>query len=276
MEPVAWRETTKTTLGAFRHLVRLLLVIETPVVVICILLVAAEGHIEPIGVLMILLWILSTLIVSVKATTLVAAERSHETLDVLLTTPMRSTEIVRQKFRGVWRLMLVLSVPLLTTAAFKTWFVATAGAGRLVWRTQDVNWLLYLFCSVLAVAIYLPMMAWLSLLIGIRVRTQSRAIFTALAIIVVWCVVPVFVVVMTLDIMNVTMGSGPAGLLMLLSPSTIIPLNEFFELEEVAIWRNAELLGVLLNFTMYGLLLALFRTWSLRDLDRHLGRAEAT
>ena len=111
-EPVAWRETTKSSLGAFRYLVRLFLVMEAPVATLGLLLIAADGSHEPLTLLLLLLWIVVALMIAVKATTLVAGERAHETLDVLLTTPMRSSEIIKQKFRGVTRLMWVLSVPL--------------------------------------------------------------------------------------------------------------------------------------------------------------------
>ena len=42
-EPIAWRETTKTTLGSIRYLIRILLVIEFPVAVICLLAVAQSN-----------------------------------------------------------------------------------------------------------------------------------------------------------------------------------------------------------------------------------------
>ena len=42
------------------------------------------------------------------------------------------------------------------------------------------DWLAYAVCAVSLVAIYLPMIIWLSLWIGLRVRTRFRAIVTAL------------------------------------------------------------------------------------------------
>ena len=272
LEPVAWRETTKTSLGSFRYLLRLLILIETPVVFICVLLIAAEGNIGPTSAVMLLLWILSTLIIAVKATSLVASERSHETLDVLLTTPLRSREIVLQKFQGVRRLILVLCVPMLTTVLFKTWFVATAGLGQFRRYNQDENWAIYLTCALLSVAVYLPMTAWLSLLIGLRVRSQNKAIFSTLAAIVAWCVLPVFSTIMLVELTGASPGDS-LSYLVLLSPATVIPFNEFFALDEIF---ATPAVAVMLNFAFYGFVLFVLRAACLRDLDRHLGRAAET
>ena len=271
IDPVGWRETTKTSFGSFRYLLRVLLVIETPVFAICALLAAAEESIHPIVGIMIVLWIICTLIVCVKATSLVTGERSRETLDVLLTTPLRSNDIIHQKFRGVTRLMLVLSVPLLTPVLFKTWILSSTRAYYVLGYRHDESWALYLLCSLLSVAIYLPIVAWLSLLIGIRVRTQNKAIFTTLAIIVAWCALPMFVTIALVDMPRFGSQETAASLLLLLSPASIIPLNEGLALERVS---PSAAVAVMLNFGMYSFMLFGLRALALNNLDRNLGRAE--
>jgi len=277
VDPVAWRETTKTSLGSFRYLTRLFILIEAPIVTIGLLLISLNGSHEPLTFLMFLLWIVSTLIVAVKATTLVCGERAHETLDVLLTTPMRSSEIIQQKFRGVMRLMLVLSVPLLTTLVLKT---AIVQVGVHSWRGgwgsygyRNMHWSLYLLSGILSVVIYLPMVAWLSLFIGIRVRSQSKAIFATMAALVGWCALPVFLIVLIFEISGGWNGASLGNLWLLLSPATIIVNSEVFELENTF---QSGWLAVILNSLLYGLVAVLLRVFCLTNLDSRLGRSSGS
>ena len=122
-DPVAWHETTRKSLGTFRYLLRVLILLEVPVLVISVLALATAGNPfpEPVSVVQIFTWFLVILIISARASTLFSGERSRQTLEILLSTPLTTRELVRQKYRGVNRLILVLSVPLLTAVAFATY-----------------------------------------------------------------------------------------------------------------------------------------------------------
>ena len=220
--------------------------------------------------MLILLWIVVALIIAVKATTLVAGERAHETLDVLLTTPMKSSDIVRQKFRGVTRLMWVLSIPLVTCILLKLAIVTAGGSIRSYGPYKEANWILYITCALLEVAIYLPLVAWVSLFVGMRVRNQSKAIFVTLAVIVAWCALPIFTCIMIFEVLG--WHSGLSQLWLLLSPAMIIPFNEFFDLDHFEL----EWLAVILNFLLYGFVLFVVRTLCLINLDQRLGRASGS
>jgi hypothetical protein len=122
-DPVAWHETTRKSLGTFRYLLRVLILLEVPVLVISVLALATAGKPfpEPVSVVQIFTWFLLILIISARASTLFSGKRSRQTLEILLSTPLTTRELVRQKYRGVNRLILVLSVPLLTAVAFATY-----------------------------------------------------------------------------------------------------------------------------------------------------------
>jgi hypothetical protein len=260
--PVAWRETTKAALGSTGHLIRMLLIIEIPVAVIVVLF-ASSHTTAGITVVLLFLWVLSVLVMAVKGASLISRERGNETLDVLLTTGLRGTEIVRQKASGLRRLNSVLAIPLLTIILFKFWMMSsTSGYGR-------PNGALYLICALLSVALYLPMVGWFSFWLGLRVRNQTRAIFSAVAGLAGWCILPFFATIIILQ-----MVPGPdheLAMLMLLSPAPIIGLNEYHQLDSIA--RN-EWLPVVLNFAFYGVCLFIFRTLCLRNAGRYLGRGE--
>lgn len=277
-EPVAWRETKKKSLGTVRYLIRILVATEAPVLIICLLLATSGsgfqshyGGSEPISALIFVAWVLVTLLISVKAATLIAGERSHETLDVLLSTPVRSTDLVRQKFRGVRRLMAVLAVPLLTMIAFQTyWREATMSLWGNWWGNER-HPVLYFVASSLAVVIYLPLVAWLSFWIGLKVRSQARAIFGSLAVITGWCVIPFVLFVIVIEILRFHRHT-PLHYFALLSPAAIIPFSEFSALNEM---NDTPWLAVVMNFVLYGVVLYLVRRSSLRYAARHLGRAES-
>ena len=291
-EPVAWRETSKRALGMKRYLIRLFLALEVPVAVVCILISTAgssNGPSEVAAMVMFLLWGISVLIVSVKSASLIAGERTHQTLDVLMSTPLSAREIVKQKFRGVRRLLWLLTIPFATLILFETsWRSAVASAWWFPVQpvaysygygyTQFANPPgLYLLCSALSVGIYLPMIAWLSFWIGLWTRSQSRAIIGALAAVVGWCALPFLFIVLPAEIIGRHVfgtyinSQSILSLLLLLSPATIVGLNEVNELNEV--W-NSPWGAVILNFVLYVPCLVLFRTLCLNLADRCLDRNE--
>lgn len=276
-EPIAWRETTKRSLGRARYLLRLLLAVEIPVLVLCVFLaVVSTDNNEPLGsYLVFFLWCFAVLVVAVQSASLIAGERSHQTLDVLCATPLSSKEIIRQKFRGVRRVIVALLVPLCTVFIFQSWWKSETSGLRYAnytafgWPAVSVP--LYCVCSALSAVIYLPMVAWLSLWIGLRTRSQARAITGAVAAIVAWCIGPLLFCVAPIGILVQPSNDSPFGFVLLLSPMLAILLNELDGFREV--FRTGQWVAVILNFLLYGSALFLFRRSCLNDADRLLGRA---
>jgi ABC-type transport system involved in multi-copper enzyme maturation permease subunit len=274
-EPIAWRETTKRSLGRARYLLRLLLAIEFPVLVLCVFLaIVSTDSYEPVGAyLVFFLWALSVLIVAVQAASLIAGERSHQTLDVLCATPLSSKDIIRQKFRGVRRVIVALLIPFGTVFVFQCWWYSVTGGHnyRYYVSRPEFSVPLYGVCSALSAAIYLPMVAWLSLWIGLRTRSQARAITGAVAAIVGWCIGPLLFCIAPIGILLQPSNDSPFGFVLLLSPMMAILLNELDGFRDV--FQHGQWLAVVLNFSFYGLALVLFRRSCLNDADRLLGRA---
>ena len=275
-EPVAWRETAKRSLGKAQYLLRVFIAIEIPVAVLCLMIAFAALDAEPLIPLLILVWIVALLMVAAQSASLIAGERSNQTLEVLCATPMTGREIIRQKMRSVWRLIFVLLVPFYTIFLFEC---------SMKWRMPDryaqfypnyrgFSLSLYLVCATLSVAIYLPLCAWLSLLIGLKVRTQARAIAGSMAAILGWCVVPMVFLAMPLSILF--RGPSPQDPLFvqyveLTSPAAIIGGNE----QSFRTYLNgAPWVVVIVNFIWYGLVLVVIRGLCLKYVDRLLGRSE--
>ena len=272
-DPVAWRETSRKSLGTVRYLVRVLLVLQLPALVVCfmVFMSGTAGSTEPLSAVLVVLWPLVLVMISATSTSLFGSERTGQTLDVLLTTPISATELVKQKFRGVRRLMLVLSVPLLTVVFFESVyrfeFAGPAGPYLYPYRFAPSP-AAYAIGSLLSIVIYLPLIAWFSLWVGMWCRSQGRAIITALAGLVGWCSLPALLVAPLVDHYDYYHHTG-LSLLFLFSPAAFIPMNEFNEMPFA--WTM-----LVLNFLVYGGFLFLFRWLCLAHAPRWLGRMEIT
>ncbi len=112
-EPVAWLEENKRTFSKTQDLIRLFLFLAFPLLVAEFPLELAQtalqrsGHSATMAALGGLLFVLAVLAVCASAVTTVLEERSRQTLDVLLVTPLSGRDIVRQKMHGTWRLACV-------------------------------------------------------------------------------------------------------------------------------------------------------------------------
>lgn len=286
-EPIAWRESTKRSLGRSRYLVRILLFVEVPLVLFCFLLlltnVLRPNYSEIprifVSLAVFMLWGLAVLTVSVMSSSLIAAERSRQTLEVLCTTPLTGREIVLQKFRGVWRLILVLLVPFGTLFLCEAWLREFAtNRYRYSGYPSEFSAPGYLASSFLSAAIYLPLVAWLSLLIGLKVRSQARAMIASMAAIAAWCVGPYIFCFMPVSIMQrgASSSEGLLACITLASPMSILFWNEIENMNFQRLFGEFVWLPFILNYAAYGVALAFFRNAALNNADRWLGRSEGT
>ncbi len=262
-QPVAWRETSKKSLGTVRYLFRMLVVLELPLLWTFQLIRGPNGgaSVDVVSVLLYVLWGVSVAMVAVHAAGLISSERSRQTLDVLLTTPISARNIIAQKFSGVRRLIYVLCVPFLSIFFFEKWFKSRYG-----WD--------YVFWSTAFVLIYLQLTAWFSMWLGLKIRSQVRATLVAISVIVAWLTVPVAIQYLLANGFN-TQLSGSARYLMILSPTVVIRGIESGSPAAAGI-PNPYWTFYLANAVLYGFLLWFFRHRSLKDADQRLGRVVGT
>ncbi len=185
-DPIHWRETKKRSLGTTRYLIRMMLVLEIPVL-FGMLLPYYGNYGSPSAspyVASWVLWVVVTLVIAIQSTGLIGAERSRQTLDVLLTTPMTSETIVREKFAGVRRLTRMLWIPFASVYLFQAWWdgwVRIGGHSVVAFGLAR---------SFLAVAIYPGLIAWLGFHLGMRCRSQTQAALVTLSLIAGVCLIP--------------------------------------------------------------------------------------
>lgn len=219
-QPVAWRETTTRSIGQARYLIRILLVLEAPVLVM-LLRYAALGNqrllINFSTAVQVLMWLGMTLVVCVLSAGLISGERGRQSLDVLLATPMTGREIIRQKLAGVLWLIWICEVPLWTCLLFR--FLVD----------HDI---VYVLCHASMLLIYPRAVAWLAMWYGLRSKTAIMAVVKSLLAVLWRCLGPF--VLIYLMVMLFFFQGGPGNgleellaLMSLASPVTLFVVCEF-------------------------------------------------
>lgn len=262
-EPVAWRELHKRAMGRLHHLCRIGLAVEIPVLFLGLVAVFARSPLsgqrsEGESALVLGIWLLAALTIGVQGANSIVAERTHRTLDVLLATPLSGADIVRQKMRALKRLCVVFAIPLATLLALSLWLNA---------GLCDIG---YVLGTVLAICLYLPLLAWLGLWIGLKIRTRLQAVMTVLAVLVGWCAVPWVVVMLLAVVCGMRLGDWAMGSLMLLSPAFGILFSELGGWRDL--FAGAQVVAIILNALLYGAILYGVRRACLKHADRYLRR----
>ncbi len=183
--PIAWRERRRTALGRPQYVVRMALGIEICIFAGCLAAIIDDA--DWFGVMVFVLWGAAALTLCVHSVNLFGTERAHGTLQVLLTTPRYADDIVREKMQPLSRIMLLFLIPFLTLFCVRAISegVSTASGIAAVW---------YMLLSTITVLIYLPLVAWMSCLIGMMMKKRARAIVTALSVLVAWVIGPLILV----------------------------------------------------------------------------------
>jgi ABC-type transport system involved in multi-copper enzyme maturation permease subunit len=181
----------------------MIIIVEVPVVVPTTLyaITTQASTFEALLLPALFFWSIAFLVVSVRSAGLIAAERARQTLDVLLATPLSLSVFVWEKWRGLWRVMAVVSVPILIHAVIDSYMqTGFGGPRRLYYELQGFNTgsaLPYVLVVAANLAILLSLAAQLAFLFGLKTRTQVPATVGVLGLFFIWCMVPLVIRVFT-------------------------------------------------------------------------------
>jgi ABC-type transport system involved in multi-copper enzyme maturation permease subunit len=188
-DPVAWRERSKKSLGKPHYLIRLLVLIQFPVLFVCVL-TAGSGSSSAqatLSTLLRLLWVLAAMIISVKGATLISSERTRETLDALLSTPMTGASILLQKVIGMRRMLLVLATPIMTVHFAAVLMLGNVSMFAVQNSVIQITWLVVYFVgSLCSTWILMQLLVWLALRLGVRAKTQARSVILVQVVLGLW------------------------------------------------------------------------------------------
>ena len=168
----------------------------------------------------------------------------------------------------------VFAVPLIVL------FVCDGLIKAYIWRQSkfryEGNWQfsfwLYLVSQVVTVWIYLQMLAWLSVLVGLKIRKPIAATVTSLAMIMAWAIVPLFLTVILVEVSGARPRDG-AAMFLLTSPFPYLLLNQVGELREIA--ASPPVLFVL-NTLIYGGAMLGLRALCFRNVGKLLEREDSS
>ncbi len=234
-------QSRRGNLGQINYLVRFLLVLELPILLPTTYYVLTTKDLTFSGLETpsLLLWAIAVLVVLARSSGLFAAEKSRQTLDVLLATPLPLAALVGGNrallARGVGR----LDPDFLAHALLRGYLQASYSYGGRRWsyyRMQGFdssqNAQLYVVMDVVYLVLVLSLAAQLAFLSGLLAKTQGRALVAALSIFTAWCFIPFIVRLYTL-------GFGSDSMLYF-SPISGLLANEWVEVNNAFGLGDAE------------------------------------
>ena len=280
--PISWRETRKKSLGTFRYLFRLLVVLEAPLILSISWTITdyqMSSFDGPTAFFLRFLWPVAVLAITVHATSVLASERSRQTLDVLLVTPLSPHELVSQKLAGVRRLIYVVSVPLASLLVFQ--FVWTSFVLQGLGQVDIARFLLRyeILGMALGLVVYPRIVQWISFQMALRVKNQTLAILFTLLIVVAICVLPYGCTYLLVREFNHPSLDPRIDWMNWLSPIRILFFRRVGDLsltEQGSAWLSGwmPIVGIAFHALVFGSLLWVLRFTALRNFSRILGRAE--
>lgn len=286
-DPVRWRETAKRSLGQFRYLARVLVLLEFPTLVLVWFTLTMPTVISVGSTFLsnwtMAVWIVSILLIAVTSSNLIAGERSRQTLDVLLTTPLLSRDLIIQKMGGVRRLMAVCAVPLISCLLFQTYRripfypnQPTPYAERRNNSTFSLNFEAFEFfvTYLVTILILFQLTSWLSLWVGMRMKSSSKAILSTLSLIVAFSIFPMVIAIGSIVTYYYPRSPDETGGVLcwfLFSPAALVAFLEFDSLRAL---HPLPFFPLVCNSIIHGGLWYMIRHRVLANADAGLGRQE--
>ena len=223
---MAWRESRRGNLGRINYLIRVIMIVELPIVVPTTLyaITTRASSFEALLLPALFFWSIAFSVVCVRSAGLIAAEKARQTLDVLVVTPLPLSVLVGEKWRGLWRVMAVVSVPILIYARHRRLFANGLRRSSLrVLRAAGIRH--RKSAPVLARGggqSRDSAVAGRAAGVSVRPRdgTQVRATVGVLGLLFIWCMLPLVIRVFT----------GPAPWILYFSPFAGVAVNQVPEL----------------------------------------------
>lgn len=243
-KPVAWRETAIHPLPQIRAgLVGGLILLEVVTLVIAIRAIYhSESYRfrEILPTIQAVEWIGMLLLTCVVSAGLITDERARQTLDILLTTPLKAREIVQQKLAGVRQLICLCELPLWTCVLFRYWIERDSfhliGHGSML-------------------LIYPWLVGWIGMTNGLSARTSLGAVVKTLVEVLFRCLAPPVLLSLVGSIFAARHAHELLAILTLISPGSLYYYVESSN-PYSRMYLPGELLLIGVNTLFHGLILA--------------------
>ena len=270
-EPIAWRETTRGMLGNTRYQLYSLAVVSILILGTYSILLVPQRR-DALVAMQIFAFALGALLITAKGSSLFSQERASQTLDVLLTIPMRNSTLMLQKFRGLRNLIAVLTIILLLLGGL--YVSAMTSPLPFEKRRDKMDVPFFGLCHLSTLVLYPQVIAWLSICVGMRIKRVLVALVTVLTIVIAWCFLPLVVHdYLTNSTSSYSWNSGESSPSILWNTQSplYIPMSYFRQdyRRYEAPWGL-----LLLNIVYYGVGWFALRKLALSQLSKRLGRRD--
>ena len=274
--PVLWLESLHSAFGTRRYLFRaglLFIQFAVPLTLGVGAYLGKESGLRMITFIIEGSLFISIGIVLVRSAGLFATERTNQTLEILLTTPIPSIDIVHQKARSVRRLCNVL-IAAIGVFALMRWTLR-----KLLWITQldgldgmhfgSESILTYTFIAVASTTVIFWQARWMGVWMGLVFSTRTRALLATLGLYALLIMLPPYLG---------DLWQKEEQLIRLASPLELLWLNERGNvlMLQMPLHAGVTQIGtmkwVLKILAFHSLIALFFRSLSLWKADRYLRR----
>ena len=239
--------------------------------------------------------IIGVLLVSGVSCKVFAKERERKTLESLLTLPLSNKELLAGKIKGINRLISMWLFPVLITGALNVFysrvrllsFMSDNFEASYVFFYSDESitkpisqqWFIASLVYFVTIAgntfIYLQLVKWISIYIGLRASTLMKAMVGSLVTLLVICFVPL----LSLLVLSLLATQRPDSFVAFFfsSPLVTAAFNEYHDFTPFLQrdnFPNTELQLIAGNFLVYGIIAFVCRSLVYRRIATLLGRRD--
>ena len=250
--PVSWRERSRAAVCVPRHMFRLFCLVCVPTIFILLFLAAAHADIfwtaarrhrnaDGFSIFLMFLWLPALLVPAVYVANLISGERSDQTLDVLLTTPLEPRDILRQKMAAVPRVVGLVALPLVITVLIEFW-------GEYACRRMLGEGIIYLVLALGSIFIYEHLVVWIAMRSSLRTRRRSAVVLLTL----IWILAFILVPLLLAAVIGLAGHGDPFEFeeMLFMSPGGVFILAEFHVFDDDVDYLAAGLSGLAIYFTI--------------------------
>ncbi|MBM83369.1 MAG: hypothetical protein CMJ78_22645 [Planctomycetaceae bacterium] len=206
----------------------------------------------------------------VKATSIITSERSRQTLDVILSTPISNRDFLKQKLQGAFNFERFFALPFAFILAAEIYWAWQANSTRS--EEFEISRFSYVVYSVVTAYVLLHLITWIAALMGLICKTQIQALVCTMVVCGGMAIGPFVCFVILWEFLRIRPDAHWA-FLFLSSPATFPTLLEFDDLDELEL---SPVITFIFNTAIYGGFTRLLKHFVLSQADRFLKRSDET
>lgn len=252
IKSIGWRELAGSPLTRLPTQSFLLLLI-----LVAIFWLGSRDYVRPPGNVILvhffLMLVSMLLMLSIGARTF-TSERERETLDLLLTTPLSTADLLRHKLAAASRIRSFLLFVFGILIVFRLFTTESVWDSTLFGNTGNTA---YAVCSILYTFLHLTFCKWVSVMFSLMFRTQMKAMIASLLSVIGVCFGLVVCIIILQELLHLR-GLDSSLIMMFFSPYFGYVANETNELRPFSRDVPPEL-AVCVNLLCYGLFVAALR-----------------